>query len=93
MARILVTVVLPLLVPTMAYFGWFYLAQRRAQLAGHPEKAPRLGDVPWTVLGLTGILIAAIGLFAMAIFGGAKPGALYTPPHIVDGRVVPAESK
>ena len=93
MARILVTVVLPLMLPTLAYFGWFYAAQRRAQLAGQPEKAPRLGDVPWTLLALTGVLIAAVGLFAMALFGGAAPGAHYTPPHIVDGQVVPAENK
>ncbi|MBI1778087.1 MAG: hypothetical protein HYR63_22340 [Proteobacteria bacterium] len=92
MARILVTVVLPLLLPTMAYFGWFYMALRRAQLAGQPEKAPRLGDVPWTVLALTGVMIAALGLFALAVFGGAKPGAHYTPPRIIDGRVVPAET-
>jgi hypothetical protein len=92
MARILLTVVLPLALPTLAYFGWFYAAQRRALAAGEPEKAPRLGDVPWTVLALTGLLIAATGLFAGALFGGATPGAHYTPPHVENGRVVPGES-
>ena len=92
MARILITVVLPLMLPTAAYFGWFYMAQRRAVLAGEPEKAPRLGDVPWTVLALTGLLVAGTGLFASAIFGGARPGQHYVPPHVEGGRVVPGQS-
>ena len=92
MGRILITMVLPLTLPTLAYLGWFYLAQRRALTAGQPEKAPRLGDVPWIVLALTGVLIAALALFALALFGGAKPGTHYVPPHIVDGHVVPAEN-
>jgi hypothetical protein len=93
MARIALTVVLPLILPTLAYLGWFYLAQRRAVLAGQPEKAPRLGDVPWIVLALTGLIVAGTGLFGGALFGGAKPGAHYTPPHVENGRVVPGESR
>jgi hypothetical protein len=92
MSRILITMVLPLTLPTLAYLGWFYLAQRRALLAGEPEKAPRLGDVPWTVLAVTGVVIAALALFALTLFGGAKPGSHYVPPHIVDGQIVPAEN-
>jgi hypothetical protein len=93
MGRILVTVVLPVLAPAAVYFGWFYWAQQRAVAAGEPEKAPKLGDVPWFVLAAAGVFIVAVILFASTVFEGAEPGLTYTPPHIVDGKIAPATTK
>lgn len=88
--RILLTVLLPMALPATVYFLWFANERRRA---GTPEAIPRLGDVPWFVLGSAGIAIAAVVLFATSIYSGDEPGSTYAPPHLEDGRVVPGASK
>ena len=93
MIRILLTVLLPMALPATVYFLWFANERRKAIAAGEPEKMPRLGDVPWFVLGSAGIVIAVLVLFASSIYSGDEPGATYVPPHLEDGRVVPGMSK
>ena len=93
MIRILLTVLLPMALPTTVYFLWFANERRRAIAAGTPEAMPRLGDVPWFVLGSAGLAIAAVVLFATSIYSGDEPGSVYVPPHIEHGQVVPGTSK
>ena len=92
MIRILLTVVLPLSLPSLVYFLWFARERRRAEAAGTPEKMPRLGDVPWFVLASAGVAIAAVVMFASSIYSGDEPGRVYVPPHVEDGRFVPGTS-
>lgn len=93
MIRILLTVLLPLALPSTLYFLWFANERRRAIAAGTPETMPRLGDVPWFVLGSAGVVIAAIVLVASSIYSGDEPGALYVPPHVEGDHVVPGASR
>lgn len=93
MIRILLTVLLPLALPSTLYFLWFANERRRAIAAGTPETMPRLGDVPWFVLTSAGVVIAAIVLVASSIYSGDEPGAIYVPPHVEGGQVVPGASK
>ena len=93
MIRILLTVLLPMALPSTVYFLWFANERRRALAAGTPEAMPRLGDVPWFVLGSAGLAIAAVVLFATSIYSGDEPGAVYVPPHLENGQVVPGASK
>jgi hypothetical protein len=91
--RILLTVLLPVALPATVYFLWFANERRKAFAAGELEKMPRLGDVPWFVLGSAGVAIAAVVLVATTIYSGDEPGQTYVPPHVEDGRVVPGSSK
>jgi hypothetical protein len=93
MIRILLTVLLPMALPATVYFLWFANERRRAMAAGTPEAMPRLGDVPWFVLGSAGIAIAAVVLFATSIYTGDEPGSTYVPPHLEGDRIVPGTSK
>jgi hypothetical protein len=94
MIRILLTVLLPLALPATLYFLWFANERRRADAAGTPEKMPRLGDVPWFVLGSAGIAIVVVVLFGSTLYEGDQPGAVYVPAHLdAEGRIVPGASK
>jgi cytochrome bd-type quinol oxidase subunit 2 len=82
MIRILLTIVLPLLLPTLLYVLWL-TASRRAALA---TPAP-WRDLPWVWLAAAGVVLAALLLFFINIRVGSQ-GA-YVPPKYIDGRVVP----
>ncbi len=86
MSRIVLTYVLPLVLPTALYLAWAWLANRRT--AGGP--AVQLAGAPWFWLILSGVVLMAAGLVATALIGGADPGSRIIPPRYEDGRVVPA---
>ena len=93
MIRILLTVLLPMALPSTLYFLWFANERRRAIAAGTPEAIPRLGDVPWFVLASAGLAIVAVVLVATSIYSGDAPGAKYVPSHLEGDHVVPGASK
>ena len=53
--RVLLVVILPFLLPALAYFGWWWWRRRAAVAAGRPEDAPGLGDAPVTALVAVGV--------------------------------------
>ena len=63
MIRKLLTVVLPLVLPLLLYFGYAYLAQRRAGANG--TAAPPWHKGPWPILLLAGagLMFAALALW------------------------------
>ena len=83
MARILLQVVLPFLVPFAAY-GMYRLLMTRGRVL--------LDRTPWFVLTSAGLAFACLGIASMAI-GGAPPDGTYEPSRIEGGRIVPGEVK
>jgi len=77
MIRILLTYIVPLLLPAVLYFIWLRLA---------PVTQPR--EVPWSWLAGAGVLLVAIVLAGLALLGGT-PDGVYEPAHLEDGKVVP----
>lgn len=77
MIRILLTYILPLLVPTAIYFLWLRFAGTA------PER-----EHPWPWLIGAGVLLAAIVLAGLALLGGT-PDGIYEPAHLEDGKLVP----
>lgn len=86
--RSLLTILIPLLLPTLLYFGYVWIARRRGGggAGGQPTR-----DIPWLWLGGAGVLLLAVTLLATALFGGAMPGSRYEPPQLIDGQVRPGE--
>jgi len=83
--RRLLTILIPLLLPTLLYFGYIWLGRQRGAAAGaNPTR-----DIPWLWLGVAGLLLLAVTLVASALFGGADPGSHYEPPQLIDGQVQP----
>lgn len=82
--RQVLQIVVPLLLPTVAYF--LYLAVvRRGAAAGSPPPPP----VPWVWLGVAGAVLLAVSLSAFALMGGAPPGSHYEPAKLIDGKIEP----
>ena len=87
MLRVVVSVVVPLVLPTILFFVYAWYVAQRARAAGVEE--PKELDVPWSWLGFAGILLAAVSLGVNFMGAGDEPGGVYVPPHMEDGRIVP----
>jgi hypothetical protein len=79
--RQITEVVLPLVLPTLIYFGWVLYMRSRGAI-----ETP---EMPWAWLAVAGGLLLGVTFLALALFGGAAPADVYVPPAIVDGKVVP----
>jgi hypothetical protein len=84
MLRIFLEVVLPFLVPFVAFGAYRLLVTRGAGF---------LDRTPWFMLTAAGMLLACASLISLAFLGGERPGGAYVPSRIENGRIVPGEVK
>lgn len=90
MLRVFLTIVLPLLLPTVLYLLWI------GTLGGPREGgALRWTAVPWVWLAGAGAILLAIVLFVVTVHFGSPQEGVYIPPRWEDGRIIPGhiESK
>ncbi|HYM73609.1 MAG TPA: DUF6111 family protein [Stellaceae bacterium] len=84
MLRELLTLVVPLLLPTVLYLVWLR-AVRWSQDGG----TIAWRGLPWVWLAATGAALTALVLFVVTVhFGTSIPGS-YVPPHVENGQIVP----
>ena len=83
----------PLLLPTALYFlyAWFVARRARAQDPSGNTPPPEI-DVPWSWLGLAGMVLVLVSLAINFIDTGAKPGGRYEPAHMENGKLVPGRT-
>ena len=92
MLRIFLTIVLPLVAPTILYLVWLRVARWPSE--GSSEGSPageKLGwaTLPWVWLAAAGAALLALVLFVVTVhFGTAQPGT-YVPPRWENGKIVP----
>lgn len=102
MVRILVTYIIPLVLPTVFYFLWATWVRKkieanRAQAQtqdGEGAEAVEAYEIstPWFRLILAGVGLVVIGLILGVFFGPKNPpGSVYQPPRLEDGKVVPGQ--
>jgi hypothetical protein len=84
MTRILLTIAVPLLLPTLLYLLWLAAARRTVLAAPAPWRA-----LPWPWLVGAGVALAAVMLYLVGTRIGGSPRGVYVPPQYIDGRVVP----
>ena len=85
MLREILTLVVPLLLPTVLYLAWLRVSRWAAE-QGSPVAWHKL---PWVWLAVTGVVLTALVLLVVTVgFGTAMRGA-YVPPHMENGRIVP----
>lgn len=89
--RILVAYLVPLLLPTGLYFLWMWVMGRRVAAASGKgaDAEARAREVPWTWLAAAGVALLLVSLGAWSVWEGASPSAVYVPPHMEDGKLVP----
>ena len=84
MLRVLATIVLPLILPTVIYLLWIRLTDGSG--GGGPVHWAAL---PWVWLAGAGtVLLILVLVFVNVGFGTSQPG-VYVPPRYEGGRVVP----
>jgi hypothetical protein len=84
MLRVIVTIVVPLLLPTAIYLTWMRLAQRSP-----PAGAMAWATLPWLWLAAAGVVLLAFVLLVVTVGFGTSQTGVYVPPHTENGRIVP----
>jgi len=89
MPRILLTIVLPLLLPTALYLLWV-----TALGPARHDGATQWTALPWLWLAGAGVVLLAIVLLVVTVHFGASQEGAYVPPrwqndHIIPGHIEP----
>ena len=90
MLRTILTIVVPLIAPTVAYLIWmhFRAQQREEEAAGRPLS--RWQKLPWPWLVLSGAALAVAAVLTIGYVDRSSDiTRRYVPPHLEDGKVVP----
>jgi Family of unknown function (DUF6111) len=94
MPRVLLTIVLPLILPTALYLIWVTTLRRPTA----PGTETRWAALPWVWLAGAGVVLLAIVLFVVTVHFGAPQQGVYVPPrwqngHIIPGHIEPQSSR
>jgi len=84
MPREILTIVLPLVLPTVLYLAWL-----RAMHWSHDGGAASWRAMPWVWLGVTGVALTALVLFVVTVHFGTPVPGVYVPPRYENGQIVP----
>lgn len=88
MSRILITYVLPLLLPLLLYLAWNAYARRQARKNGGEEPSLQKGPIFWSLVA--GAVLLGASLVTLAVTGGDDPDAgVYIAPTYKDGKIQP----
>ena len=87
MIRIVFTYIVPFLLPTAIYLAWAWYRARYA--ASHGGEVPKIERGPWPMLVFLGAVLMLASLVTTALTNGSDAGAIYTPPHLENGKLVP----
>ena len=82
MTRIVITIVVPLILPSLLYWTWLHATGRAAAGDG-------LAALPWPWLIAAGVALTAATLVVVSVHYGNTPQGAYVPPRVEGGRVVP----
>jgi uncharacterized protein DUF6111 len=84
MLRVLLTVVLPLLLPTAIYAAWIAVTSRPAN-----RDPVRLSPRSLVWLALAGVVLLAVVLVTVTVHFGEPVRGRYVPPRYENGQVIP----
>jgi hypothetical protein len=84
MLRVFLTIVLPLLLPTVLYLAWVSTFGAAQDGNSVPWTA-----VPWVWLAGAGAVLLAIVLFVVTVHFGSSQEGVYVPPRWEGDRIVP----
>ena len=83
MLREILTIVVPLILPTLVYVVWMWAVRpERMAMAARP-------GLPWLWLAGAGAALLAIVLVVVTVGFGSSQSGVYVPPRYEGGRIVP----
>jgi hypothetical protein len=82
MIRIVVENVLLFLLPTLIYLAYVFLTQGRKATTGMV-----MSDAPVFWLVMAGAVLVVVTLLAFGTVSGGKPGQIYEPAVVRDGKI------
>jgi uncharacterized iron-regulated membrane protein len=91
MIRILLTFVVPLVLPFVLYAVWGWLKRRHAVARGEPP--PELKGPPILWLGASGLILVGLVLAGLSLQRGQGTVGSYAPPRVENGKIVPGTMK
>lgn len=91
MARIVIQHLLLFALPLILYVIYVAAMRQRARVTG--AAAPTWEDGPWFWLVVAGIVLSIGAFVFLGISGGASTNSEYTPPRIIDGKIIPGQTK
>ena len=78
MGRVLVTIIVPLVLPTALYLVWRLWLGRTVTVSS-----------TWVWLLVAGLALSSLTLIFLSVDFGAPRDGVYVPPHVQNGQVVP----
>ena len=84
MIRIVAENIALFLLPTIVYIAFIYLTRE-----DKPGATSILDDAPLIWLFVAGAVLVVVTLATFGSVTGGKPGQVYTPPSLKDGRIEP----
>jgi hypothetical protein len=84
MLRVFLTIVLPLLLPTVLYLLWVSFFGETREGGALPRTA-----TPWIWLAGAGVVLLAIVLVIVTVSFGEPQEGVYVAPRWEDGRIIP----
>jgi hypothetical protein len=84
MVRIFLTIVLPLLVPTVLYLLW-------VTTLGAPRGGNTVAwaSLPWVWLAIAGVVLLAAVLLVVSVGFGTSQEGVYIAPRYQNGQIIP----
>lgn len=86
--RVIVENIILFLLPTVAYVSYRLMVGRADQTTSRV-----LADAPLLLLLAAGTMMVLVVLIAFGHVSGGKPGEVYVPTAVKDGKVIPGHSR
>ena len=88
MVRLLLTYILPLVLPLLVYLAWNAYARSVAKRNGAEPPSLERGPIFWSIVA--GFVLLVASLLVFAVLGGDAPDAgKYVAPRYEDGKIIP----
>jgi hypothetical protein len=91
MIRILITYLLPFLLPIVGYAAWIWYRAWHAER--HGGEAPKFEQGPWPLMLFLGAVLSLGVLAVGALTTGGAPGDVYVPAHLENGKLIPGQTR
>ncbi len=91
MTRIILTFILPLIAPTIAFVVWTIYRARRHQALATGQPIPAWQEYPWIWLVGSGAVLAIVSVFTLGAIKDGGTTSSYTPARYEDGKLIPGE--